>query len=127
MTDQLSLRLSLRQQIIDRLGCPEPELPGVQYIGTSNRWSDQLCEIFDRMCMSGFDDLDLFERALAKLEQIREHDYGTFYLGRSELMSLYPIHYDPPSEPPTEIALEPEPRASWSPLTIVALTDELAS
>lgn len=97
MTDNFAIR----QEIIDRLGCPEPELPGVQFIGCSSGPSFELLAMFDEMCMQDMNDRRLLERAIAKLEQVRARDFQAFYLGRSELLSMYPVVHEVPTGPTT--------------------------
>jgi len=70
MTDNFAIR----QEIIDRLGSPEPELPGVMFMGTSTPASDELFELFDDMCMQDLRDREVLERAIAKLEQVRARE-----------------------------------------------------
>jgi hypothetical protein len=74
MTDNFTLR----QAILDRLGSPEPELPGVMFMGTSSPASMELLAMFDDMCMRDLNNRAVLERAITKLEQIRERDWEAF-------------------------------------------------
>lgn len=107
--------LAIRDQILARLGWPEPILPGVEYIGEGSSASHELLELFDEMCM--LPDITapaVVERAIAKLESIRKRDFSAFYLGRSELLRFYPVVYEVPTEDDEclEIAL-PECGPTW--------------
>lgn len=96
MTDNASFR----HRILDRLGYPEPELPGVMFITRATPASQELCELFDEMCMVDVHDEAVFERALDVLESVRARDYQAFYAGRSELLAMYPVIRDIPESDP---------------------------
>jgi hypothetical protein len=106
--------VAIRQEIITRLGSPEPQLPGVEYIGIGTAATYELLQLFDEMCMMR--DVGarwVIERAIAKLESVRERDYPAFYLGRSELLSMYPVVYEVPTGPEGET---PPPAATRAPI-----------
>ena len=107
MNDQANL--AFRQEILERLGAPEPELPGVSFVGTSGPDQWALMELFDDMCMSDVRDRALFERAISTLEGIRERDYQVFYLGRSELLCMYPVIHEVPAGPEVEVTVPTPP------------------
>ena len=126
MNDQHHV-LALRELILDRLGCPEPELPGIHYVGYANRDSDAIQALFDEMCMHAMDECGaLVEAAMRLLEQVRERDYATFYLGRSELLRLFPIECEPPTAPFDDDELSESPfELGLSRTSVIALTGEL--
>jgi hypothetical protein len=95
MTDNFAIR----QEILDRLGTPEPELPGVMFMGTGTKWCWELEQMFDDLCMQNVHDRKVLERVITKLEQVRARDYQAFYLGRSELLTMYPVYHELPNGP----------------------------